>query len=111
MVHLWAYLCVPLVGGLDEASSLAHTFETLGQRLFESGNRVVMASRSEGISYRKYYENSRECLLVGLPELNIDQQYTIASHQIKGLAAPILLSVFLVICKSQNVQKHSVILW
>ncbi len=74
-----------LLDGLDEASSLANIFESFGIFLAKSGNRVVMAARPEGIKSQKIYSKREGWALLDLPELSIEQQATIAHHQIENL--------------------------
>jgi hypothetical protein len=76
---------VILLDGLDEASSLAHVFESLGVFLAKSGNRVVMAARPEGINSQNKYSNREGWTLLDLPELSVEQQAAIAYHQIDNL--------------------------
>ena len=79
---------VILLDGLDEASSLARMFETLGIFLAKSGNRVVMAGRPEGVASEEFYSESPGWTLLDLPELSVDQQKAIANHQIKNIEGP-----------------------
>ncbi len=74
-----------LLDGLDEASSLANIFESFGVFLAESGNRVVMAARQEGIKNQEFYSKREGWTLLDLPELSVEQQETIANHQIGNL--------------------------
>jgi hypothetical protein len=79
---------VILLDGLDEASSLARMFETLGIFLAKSGNRVVMAGRPEGIKSENFYSKRPGWILLDLPELSVKQQKAIANHQIKNIEGP-----------------------
>ena len=56
----------------------------------KSGNRVIMASRREGIkSEDRYIKNGgKSWSIVDLPELSIAQQSQIAKHQIETLEGP-----------------------
>ena len=53
---------VILLDGLDEASSFAKIFESLGIFLAKSGNRVVMAARPEGIESEEFYKKEKDGL-------------------------------------------------
>ena len=77
-----------LLDGLDEASSLARTFETLGQFLCQSGNRIMMATRPEGIRSEEGFENMVGWSLLDLPELSLEQQSQIVQHQISSTDGP-----------------------
>jgi hypothetical protein len=79
---------VVLLDGLDEASSLARMFETLGIFLAKSGNRVVMAGRPEGVASEEFYSKSPGWTLLDLPELSVEQQKAIAKHQIENIEGP-----------------------
>ena len=79
---------VVLMDGLDEASSIAKLFESLGQHLSKSGNRVMMASRPEGVQTEGYYAKQRSWRILDLPELNDEQQHNIAKHQIDNMEGP-----------------------
>jgi len=74
-----------MLDGLDEASSLAQTFESLGIYLAKSGNRVVMAARPEGVKSEGYYKKKGGWRVMDLRELSVKQQETIANHQIANL--------------------------
>ena len=79
---------VVLLDGLDEASSLSKVFESLGQQLLKSGNRVMMTSRPEGVQSEEDYNDQRGWIILDLPELDEMQQYKIAKHQIDTLDGP-----------------------
>jgi hypothetical protein len=79
---------VILLDGLDEASSLARIFETMGIFLAKSGNRVVMAARPEGIQDERFYTSNSSWTLLDLPELSVEQQKAIANHQIENIEGP-----------------------
>ena len=79
---------VILLDGLDEASSLARMFETLGIFLAKSGNRVVMAGRPEGVASEVFYSESPGWTLLDLLKLSVEQQKAIANHQIQNIEGP-----------------------
>ena len=79
---------VILLDGIDEASSLARTFESLGRCLCKSGNRVMMASRQEGIQSERFYEMTDAWSLLDLPKLTLEQQSHIVTHQIGRMDSP-----------------------
>jgi hypothetical protein len=73
---------VVLVDGIDEASSLSRLFESFGREILRSGNRVMMASRAEGIFYMgDYTDGVHGWNLLDLPELAVEQQNQIVEFQ------------------------------
>ncbi len=93
---------VILLDGLDEASSIANVFESFGVFLAKSGNRVVMAARPEGIKNQEFYSKREGWTLLDLPELSVEQQATIAHHQIDNCTAGSFFNQFYQFQDSRN---------